>query len=372
MSRFDRQIHLRGFGSEGQNKLSQSSVLIVGAGGLGCPVLLYLAAAGVGKIGIVDGDVVSISNLNRQILYGENDAGKSKAVVAAEIICEKYSDIDVDYYTFFLDNVNALEVISQYDVIVDCCDNFSTRYLINDACVLLNKPLIYGAIYQYEGQVSVFNVKNDTGNSYNYRDLFPVPPDASQIPNCNDTGVLGVLPGIIGNMQAAETIKLITGIGKILCGKILYYNVLQQDFYELDIAKNAAASTNAPADELEFRSHLYNITCTTVNSIDWNTAQRMYALQTHRTAFVDVREKDELPRVNVFSCLELPLSILTKNTDFLSQIDTVVIFCKSGVRSETAVMQLQQLFPNKKFYSIIGGILDKSSPLNNIPHEIQV
>lgn len=365
MTRFDRQINLRGFGQEAQNKLKQSSVLVIGAGGLGCPALLYLAATGIGKIGIADCDTVSISNLNRQILYGENDAGKRKAVVATETIQQKYSDIDVECFNTFLDNSNALEIISQYDVVVDCCDNFSSRYMINDACVLLNKPLVYGAIYQYEGQVSVFNVKDEKGFTHNYRDLFPVPPNAKQIPDCNETGVLGVLPGVIGTMQATEAMKLITGIGKTLCGKILYYNLLQQSFYELAIAKNPEASHAAPANEKDFRSHNYSVTCATVKTIDWNKANEMYSLNPQQTTFVDVREKDELPRVDTFMCVDLPLSALAHQAHCISQFEKLLVFCQGGVRSEKAVRQLQILFPEKQFYSIQGGILDSLSQLSN-------
>ncbi len=372
MTRFDRQINLRGFGPEGQEKLVQSSVLVIGAGGLGCPALLYLAAAGVGKIGIYDGDMVNVSNLNRQILYGEKDTGKSKAVLASEIIRKKYSDITVEYYNKFIDTTNALEVISQYHVVLDCCDNFSTRYLINDACVLLKKPLVYGAIYQYEGQVSVFNVRDENGIAHNYRDLFPIPPETAQIPNCNDTGVLGVLPGIIGTMQATETIKLITGIGKILCGKILYYNLLEQSFYELYLAKNPKASIKAPKNEQAFYNYDYTISCSAKNSIDWNKAHEIFSLHPEKTAFIDVREKEELPKVNTYNCLELPLSVLTQHSNCISAYENVLVFCKGGVRSEKAVMQLQQLFPEKKIFSIKGGINDNLSSLNHKLNETEV
>lgn len=372
MTRFDRQINLQGIGAEGQEKLRQSSVLVIGAGGLGCPALLYLAAAGVGKVGIVDGDTVSVSNLNRQIIYGENDAKKSKAVVATEMIRQKYSDIVVECINLFLDTSNALQIISKYDVVVDCCDNFSTRYMINDACVLLNKTLVFGAIYQYEGQLSVFNVKNEKRLTYNYRDLFPVHPDAFQIPNCNDTGVLGVLPGIIGTMQATEAIKLILGIGKTLCGRILYYNLLQQSFYELDIAKNPNARKMAPANEMDFRSHNYNIICTTANTIDWNKAHEIFSLNPQQTVFVDVREREESPELATYICEKIPLSSLPNQVACILPFEKVLVFCKSGVRSEKAVMQLQQLFPKKQFYSIKGGLMDILSPLNNNFHANEV
>ncbi|HET7361891.1 MAG TPA: HesA/MoeB/ThiF family protein, partial [Salinimicrobium sp.] len=203
MSRFERQKILPEFGSEGQQKLSTAKVLVIGAGGLGCPALLYLAAAGVGTIGIADGDSISESNLNRQTLFGHNDIGKAKAETAAGILQEKYPDINFQVIPHFLTSENALEVLENYDLVLDGSDNFGTRYMINDACVLLGIPLIMGAIYQYEGQLSVFNYGE---NPVSYRDIYPVPPKANEIPNCSETGVLGVLPGIIGNLQAAETI----------------------------------------------------------------------------------------------------------------------------------------------------------------------
>ena len=198
MDRFERQVILPGFGQEGQAKLKQASVLVIGAGGLGCPVLLYLAAAGVGRIAVVDGDVISQSNLNRQVLYGEKDLGKNKAETAIRYFQEKYSDIQWTAIPEFITVDNAQAFIFHYDLVIDGSDNFPTRYLVNDACVLLKKPLVYGSIYQHEGQVSVFNVGS---HPCNYRDVFPSPPAPQEIPNCAETGVLGVLPGIIGNLM---------------------------------------------------------------------------------------------------------------------------------------------------------------------------
>ncbi|MBM3412259.1 MAG: dinucleotide-utilizing protein [Bacteroidetes bacterium] len=372
MTRFDRQIKLMGFGNEGQQKLNSASVLVIGAGGLGCPALLYLAAAGVGKIGVVDGDVVDISNLNRQVLYGESDVGKSKVGVAVERIRQKYYNIAVEGYEQFIDNSNAIALISKYDVVLDCCDNFSTRYLVNDACVLLNKPLVYGAIYQYEGQVSVFNVQDLNGIAHNYRDLFPDPPDAGQIPNCNDTGVLGVLPGIIGTLQATEAIKLIVGLGNILCGKMLYYNLLDQRFNELAIDKNPVSDQKIPASQIEFQDRDYRITCAAVKNIDWDKALEMFFLNPELTAFVDVREKDELPKIEAVPCLALPLSSIAQQINCLLPYENVLVFCKSGLRSDKAVMQLQQADPFRKYYSILGGIMNNLSPNNNKPYAKEV
>jgi molybdopterin/thiamine biosynthesis adenylyltransferase len=212
--RYERQILLKEFGVAAQEKLLHAKVLVVGAGGLGCPVLQYLAAAGVGTIGIVDDDVVALNNLHRQVLYNMNDIGLSKAEIAAEKLKALNNEINVVAYNKRFTNKNALEIINAFDVVVDGTDNFSSRYIINDACVLLNKPLIYGAISKFEGQVAVFNVKDEVNKrAINYRDLFPVPPKDDEVLNCADAGVLSVLPGIIGTMQANETIKLIIGIG---------------------------------------------------------------------------------------------------------------------------------------------------------------
>ena len=227
MDRFERQVILPGFGQEGQAKLKQASVLVIGAGGLGCPVLLYLAAAGVGRIAVVDGDVISQSNLNRQVLYGENDLGKNKAETAIRYFQEKYSDIQWTAIPEFITVDNAQAFIFHYDLVIDGSDNFPTRYLVNDACVLLKKPLVYGSIYQHEGQVSVFNVGS---HPCNYRDVFPSPPAPQEIPNCAETGVLGVLPGIIGNLMALEAIKVLSGLGKPLSNKLLLFNSLDTQF----------------------------------------------------------------------------------------------------------------------------------------------
>ncbi|MCC7050671.1 MAG: HesA/MoeB/ThiF family protein [Bacteroidia bacterium] len=363
MNRFERQINLRGLGSEGQKKLSNASVLIIGAGGLGCPALLYLAAAGVGRIGIVDGDTVALSNLNRQILFGEHDAGKKKAEIAREIIQQKYSDIIVDVFPYFLDTSNALPLIKKYDLVLDCTDNFSVRYMVNDACVLLNKPLVYGAIYEYEGQVSVFNVLDNKGISYNYRQLFPVPPSASEVPNCAQTGVLGVLPGMIGTLQATEAIKYLTGIGQVLAGKVWYYNLEFQQFYELEIQ---SSEKNIPVTLQSFLSYDYSLSCAEVQMINWNKAFELFNLSPQNAIFVDVREIGELPECENFSFAQIPLSTLLENYKQISNKNTLLLFCQAGVRSIKAAKILYTVFPNKKIYSIKGGIMDNLSPVKSI------
>lgn len=369
MSRFDRQVILRGFGEGAQKKLQGSSVLVVGAGGLGCPALIYLAAAGIGTIGIVDGDAVSISNLNRQIIFAESDVGKNKAHEAAKHLKQKYADINVVPFAEFLTSKNALNIIGKFDVVVDCCDSFSSRYLINDACVLLNKPLVFGAIYEYEGQLSVLNVPNENGIKFTYRDLFPVPPDASQIPDCNQTGVVGVLPGVIGVMQATETIKLIAGIGTGLTGKLLCYNMLEQMFYNVDLNVNRNAAVKAPVDEESFVNYDYQHSCNSLKSIPWEEAEFIYVNNSATSIFVDVRENAELPKLEAFNFIELPLSDFERNLDNLNNKNHLLLFCQTGKRSEKAAIELLKFFPDKSIYTIIGGINQKTSQIKGSTHE---
>src|SRR5687767_8417729 len=221
LQRYSRHLSLQNFGMANQLKLKNAKVLVVGAGGLGCPALLYLTAAGVGTIGIADFDSIDISNLQRQVLYTTSDVGKKKAEVAARRLRELNPLISFQLHTQQIKATNALGIIASYDVVLDGTDNFPTRYLLNDACVLLNKPLVYGSILRFEGQVAVFNYPISKSYSANYRDLFPEPPPPEVVPDCEQAGVLGVLPGIIGSMQANEVIKIVTGIGEPLAGKLL-------------------------------------------------------------------------------------------------------------------------------------------------------
>ena len=258
--RYQRQITLNGFGIVAQEKLTNAKVLVVGAGGLGCPILQYLVAAGVGEVGIIDNDQVALSNLNRQILFGQEDIGKDKAVIAAQKLAEQNNLVKLNAFQQNCDQSFALEQFPYYDIIVDATDNFATRYLINDACVLLKKPLVFGAVSQFEGQVAVFNVMKE-GQSLNYRDLFPVPPKNNEVLSCAEGGVLGVLPGIIGVMQATEAIKLIAGVGQVLANELLTYNALTQKIYTLQFAKNPERAKYAPESIDAFLNLNYQLTC---------------------------------------------------------------------------------------------------------------
>ncbi len=227
--RYNRQTMLPEIGDEGQEKLKKARVLVIGAGGLGCPILQYIATAGVGYIGIMDFDTIEINNLHRQILYTEDKIGQQKAIVAKDVVSKLNPLIEVAAITEKLTLENASEVINQYDIIVDGSDNFTTRYLVNDTCVQLNKPLVYGSILRFEGQIAVFN----HNGSKNLRDLFPEMPDPKDVPNCNLNGVLGTLPGIIGNMMAHETLKLILEL-PTLKNEIIIFNTLKWNFTKLN------------------------------------------------------------------------------------------------------------------------------------------
>lgn len=355
--RYQRQLILKGFGAEAQQKLLSASVLVIGAGGLGCPVLQYLVAAGVGAIGIVDNDVVSLSNLHRQVLYNVQMIGRPKVDCAVEVLQQLNPQVRFTVYNERLTNKNASTILSAFDVIVDGSDNFATRYLVNDACVLLNKPFVYGAISQYEGQVAVLNVQENNERSANYRDLFPHPPKEGEVLNCAEAGVLGVLPGIIGSMMANETIKLITSTGVLLANKLYTYNTLNNQTYELQLSKRAETASLIPATIEALQQTDYEWLCSTatlVNEIDATAFNEMIA--EGKSAIVDVREKDELPVITEFSHMQIPLNSLQQHTAWLTE-ETIVLFCLSGKRSAAAAKQLTELFgTSKKIYSLKGGI----------------
>jgi adenylyltransferase/sulfurtransferase len=248
MQRYQRHISLNEIGLLGQIKLSKAKVLVVGAGGLGIPALLNLTGAGIGKIGIVDFDTVSLSNLQRQWLYRESDIGFNKAEVCVDLLKERNSEIELESFTEGLHLNNALEIISHYDIVLDGTDNFRTRYLINDACVQLNKPFVFGALYKFEGQVSVFNFKNGP----TYRCLFPKPPLKGEVPNCSEAGVLGTLPTIIGTLQANEVIKIILGLGGNLSAKLLLINILNHTHKLVSFSKKEVEINKIKKSKLSY------------------------------------------------------------------------------------------------------------------------
>jgi adenylyltransferase/sulfurtransferase len=353
--RYQRQLLLKGFGKRGQEKLQDAKVLVIGAGGLGCPALQYLTATGVGTIGIVDDDVVSLDNLHRQILYTTNDIGSSKVVMAAFALEQLNFDVDIIPYNTRLTNQNAIEIITPYDIVIDGTDNFATRYLINDACVLLNKILVYGAVSQFEGQIAILNADE---NGVNYRDLFPTPD--TTILNCEEAGVLGVLPGIIGSMLANETIKFVTGIGKPLINTLLIYNALNNQSYQFNISKREETASLIPKDENAFAEMDYELFCSakTNNLFDIEPRQFDNLLNDPTIKVIDVREEGELPLIEDFKNENIPLSQLPKYLPDLNN-NTIVLVCQSGKRSTTAAQMLFDKFgPTKKIYSLKGGIVN--------------
>ena len=345
--RYARHFSLADVGEQGQLLLKQAKVLCIGAGGLGSPLLLYLAAAGVGEIGICDFDEVSESNLQRQILFSEKDIGKSKAKKAKERLMDLNPHLKYNVYDEKLTSENALSIFENYDIIADGSDNFPTRYLVNDACLLTRKPCVFGAVSRFEGQVSVFNLKRKNGTfGPNYRDIFPEPPAPGTVLNCAEAGVLGVLPGIIGSMQANEVIKIITGIGEPLDGRLFLFDAAEFSSRTLKIRKNPTIKVEKLID--------YDFFCgLKVPEISHQQLSEMRKAE-ENFQLIDVREKEEYERENIGGDL-MPLSEFEQYFSKLSKRNKIVIHCQSGKRSAVAVKKLQELgFEN--VYSLKGGI----------------
>lgn len=333
MNRYNRHIILSEIGPDGQDKLSKAKVLVIGAGGLGCPILQYLAAAGVGTIGIIDFDKVELSNLQRQVLFGASSLGENKAIAAKNRLEDLNSDIVINAYPEALTYQNALELFNQYDIIIDGSDNFETRYLVNDACIITNKPLVFGAIYKFEGQVSVFNYQNGPS----YRCLFPNPPQKDTVPNCSEIGVLGVLPGIIGSMQANEIIKLILGIGDVLSGKLLCYNSLSNQTSTLRINRNEPVINEVLNEQSTFGKRALNINCEAEALISIQKVINKENIQ-----IIDVREMHEQPKVDELPIESIPLSTIQYNLEQFNSGKEKYFFCQSGTRSKRAVAYLKE------------------------------
>jgi len=335
MSRYNRHIILSEIGQVGQDKISNAKVLVIGAGGLGCPILQYLTGAGVGSIGIVDFDVVDISNLQRQVLFGTSTLGKNKAEAAKQRLEDLNDEISIIAYPEKLTHKNAVDLFHQYDIIVDGTDNFETRYLVNDACIIANKPLVFGAIYKFEGQVSVFNYKNGPS----YRCLFPNPPEKDSVPNCSEIGVLGVLPGIIGAMQANEVLKIILELGNTLSGKLLCYNALTLQNSILKIKKSEETIQSVLKDKENFHKKDIGFNCV----IEVAIVSIEVMLSEKNIQFIDVREAHEQPKIESLEVTNVPLNQLGNNLDKIDSSKKKAIFCQSGTRSKRAVELLQEL-----------------------------
>ena len=354
-NRYNRHIILSEIGQNGQDKISNAKVLVIGAGGLGCPILQYLAAAGVGTIGIIDFDVVDISNLQRQVLYGTSTLGKNKAEAAKARLEDLNSDISIKAYPEKLTHKNALNLFKAYDIIVDGSDNFETRYLVNDACIITNKPLVFGAIYKFEGQVSVFNYQNGPS----YRCLFTEAPEKGTVPNCSEIGVLGVLPGIIGTMQANEVLKIILELGNTLSGKLFCYNALTLENTTLKIKRSETAIESVLNDKDNFHLKAIDLNC----EVEIIPISIESVLSEKNIQFIDVRETHEQPKIDDLPVMYIPLSQLENKLDQIDITKNKAVFCQSGMRSKRAVeLLLEHNILN--CFSIVEGAAEIQNKIN--------
>ncbi|MDQ3683453.1 MAG: molybdopterin-synthase adenylyltransferase MoeB [Bacteroidota bacterium] len=359
-ARYNRHIIIPEFGLEGQKKLKASKVLVIGSGGLGSPVLLYLAAAGVGTLGIVDFDVVDDSNLQRQVLFGVDEIGKPKVEAAKQRLQNLNPHINIIKYNTQLTSQNALDIIKYYDVVADGTDNFPTRYLVNDACLLLDKPNVYASIFQFEGQVSVFNyVNSKRERGPNYRDLYPTPPPPGLVPNCAEGGVLGVLPGIIGSMQANEVIKVVTGIGETLSGRFFVFDALTFETRIFNISRNENNPVNGKNPTITQLID-YEQFCgmkaveKPIKEISVEEFDK-WKLNGEDIQVIDVREPAEYAEVNIGATL-IPLGIVSENSGKIDRNRKVVVHCKLGGRSAKAIRELEEKFGFTNLYNLKGGI----------------
>lgn len=361
LARYNRHIIIPEFGLAAQQKLKAAKVLVVGSGGLGSPVLLYLAAAGIGTIGIVDFDVVDDSNLQRQVLFGVNEIGKAKVEAAKERLQALNPHIEFVLYNTQLTSQNALDIIKDYDVVADGTDNFPTRYLVNDACVLLGKPNVYASIFQFEGQVSVFNYKNANGEfGPNYRDLYPTPPPPGLVPSCAEGGVLGVLPGIIGSLQALEVIKVVTGVGEPLVGRFYIFDALSFESRTFNISRrddNPLNGKNPTITQLIDYEQFCGVKAVE-KPVKEITPKELYELQVKGEPFqlIDVREPYEYDIVNIGAEL-IPLATVAEQADKINKDQPVIVHCKMGGRSAKAIRELEEKFGFTNLYNLKGGII---------------
>lgn len=351
-ARYHRHLVLPGFGPGAQERLKRARVLVIGAGGLGCPALSYLAAAGVGRITIVDPDHVDVTNLQRQILYVESDVGRPKAEVAAERLRALNRHIVVDGVCERFCSDNALQMVADCDVALDASDNFGTRYLVNDACVIVDRPFVYGAIQGFTGQLAVFNWRGGP----TYRCLFPKPPPPELAPNCADAGVLGVLPGIIGTWQASETIKLLSGVGEPLCGKLLLWDALTMKVQTVAVPadpQNRLITQLSPSDEAPVCA---------CSSFEIDCGELRRQLSEGAVQLIDVREASERAEAAIEPSVHVPLAELKQRADHdsLKHLDrekSTVVYCASGLRSLRAAEILRTAAGFKCVKSLRGGIV---------------
>jgi adenylyltransferase/sulfurtransferase len=344
--RYDRHLRLNEIGHEGQLKLKHASVLVIGAGGLGCPAIQYLAAAGVGKIGIVDGDSISLSNLQRQILFRTEDIGKLKAEIAGQFVRTINPNIDVKLYTEFLHQDNALDILSDWNIVLDCADNFASRYLVNDSCIILDKPWVFGAIYKFSGQLSVFNWKG----SPSYRCLFPEAPKEGESPSCSEIGVVGVLPGMIGVWQASEAIKMICGIGEVASGKFMQLDLLNNQMTGFDFSKNP---DNFKIQSLQSGEYAHSCEIQTVPIYNFQRKENTNSI------VIDIRSLEEREQETSIAEHILPEEIESKQ-EYLQQFGQIYIHCQTGKRAQKAAAEWKELFPDSQLIALIGDLSESS------------
>lgn len=332
---YSRQLLLDGIGEAGQRALKEAKVLVVGAGGLGCPVLTYLARAGVGQLGILDGDRVNVSNLHRQLLFGYPDLDKFKT----DVVINKLKDINpyikCEGFNRYLTTDNVLDVMKNFEIVVDATDNFPARYLINDACVSLNKPFVFASVDRFQGQLSVFNYNNGP----TYRCVFPNPPKPETAPNCAQTGVIGVLPGILGMLQANEVIKIIVSLGQVLSGKLLMYDALQNTFYKVDVEKNpesikAVLDIKAGIDNEQY----YNFCNPADQAIREISVEEIQQKSIQNFQFIDIREKNNSDQIP--GSIRIPLSRLDQMYTRINHDVPAIVYCDEGITSKIAVIKL--------------------------------
>ena len=357
--RYGRHLIMPEVGMAGQRKLKAAKVLLIGAGGLGSPLALYLAAAGVGRIGLVDFDQVDQSNLQRQVIYSVRDLGRPKLEAAKDRIVEMNPNVQVDSYESKLTSENALGILKNYDVIVDGTDNFPTRYLVNDACVLLGKPNVYGSIFRFEGQVSVFDSKQGPC----YRCLYPEPPPPGLVPSCAEGGALGILPGVVGTLQATETIKIILGKGETLAGRLLLFDALKMRFRELKLRKDQncpICGNNPTVKELIDYEAFCGLGRGEAESLgkenEITVLELKHALDGgDNVNLIDVREPNEYEICHIEGSKLIPVSEIPNRVNEFSLTDEYVFHCHTGVRSAWAVGFLRQL-GFKRVKNLKGGI----------------
>tara|TARA_B100000963_G_scaffold325390_1_gene311604 strand:- start:11418 stop:12554 length:1137 start_codon:yes stop_codon:yes gene_type:complete len=365
VERYKRHLSLDIFGTEGQVNLKNSSVIFIGAGGLGSSAIIYLAVAGIGKIGIIDGDQVEISNLQRQILHSTDDIGKYKTDSAEERIKALNPHCKVEKFTKRINFKNALDILQPFDIVCDCSDNFRTRYLVNDACLILKKPLIYGSVQGFEGQVSVFNLQK---NSPNLRDLLPNLPQEDLVPSCEEYGVIGVSPGIIGILQANEVIKILIKKGDVLDGKILVLNLLENKMKKLNLRSD---NKNKNINDLIANKNDYEkeiIFDNQANKISPLEFKKIYKKNIDQIIIIDVREKEEFKKYSIKGSISLPLSSIEQKSSFefirnQSIGKNIYTLCQKGKRSE----KVSEILLREKIESIsIEGGIEQIKDINFI------